>query len=61
MIYLNNIQGSGVSLTLSDYRDLDALTRDDLVLWREAERQKQDDDYELIRLGNTRAGSDLDG
>jgi hypothetical protein len=41
--YLNNIKGAEVTLTLSDYRKLAAISRDDLILWNEAALQRAED------------------
>ena len=45
--YINALRGAGVTLTLSDYKGLASLNRDDLILWNEAEAQRAEDQAEL--------------
>ncbi len=45
--YINVLKKAGITLTLSDYKSLASLNRDDLVLWSEAENQREVDRIEL--------------
>jgi hypothetical protein len=45
--YINTLKKAGIVLSLSDYREMAALNRDDLALWNEAEYQREADRAEL--------------
>lgn len=49
--YVNQLKGAGVQISLSDYRTLAALNREDLILFNEAEAQRVQDDAELRGKG----------
>lgn len=51
---MNQIVLSGVRITLSEYRDLAAINRDDLVLWESARLQRQEDELDLAIKGSER-------
>lgn len=47
LAYINMMLGAGVQLTLSDYRGLAAINRDDLVDWNMAREQRMKDEVAL--------------
>jgi len=50
-MYVNALASSGVVLNLTEYKDLAAINRDDIVLWNQAEAQRQHDEIELANKG----------
>ena len=51
LMYVNNLKKAGITLTLSDYKGMAALNRDDIALWNEAEAQRTKDETELQKQG----------